>query len=108
MTIQYEYAYLRSYVAHSEASLPNPGVDKTAWFFGLETEGGETLLDAVKQLTALNQIGRDGWMVYSTVAMSNYVRPTPSFYTPLADRLGWEVRTVGGGTVFSLRRQIES
>jgi hypothetical protein len=108
MTTQHEYAYLRSYVAHSEASLPNEGVDKTAWFFGLETESGEILLDATQPLAALNQIGRDGWMVYSTVAMSNYVRASPSFYAPLADRLGWEVRMVGGGSVFSLRRQIES
>jgi hypothetical protein len=108
MTLQHEYAYLRSYVAHSEASLPSPSIDKTAWFFGLETESGEILLDATEQLAALNNVGRDGWLVYSTEPMSNFVRTSPSFYAPLADRLGWEVRTVRGGAVFSLRRQVES
>ncbi len=60
---QYEYARLLEYSLDSD----NNSARHQSFAYVLQTETGSTVLQQTSLLAALNEIGRQGWMVYEVI-----------------------------------------
>jgi len=65
---QHEYARLVEYSLHDEPLSANTYTESHLHFaYVLQTENRRIVLEGTTLLAALNEIGRDGWIVYEVV-----------------------------------------
>lgn len=108
---QHEYARLLEYSLHNEPLSASTFTETHLYFaYVLQTENGRTVLEGTSLLAALNEIGRQGWVVYEVI------HPTQphSARSPMSEahidelqrRHGWRPRLALLGGQRSLRRRL--
>jgi hypothetical protein len=101
---RYQYARLLEYSLHNETySERHP-----TFAYVLQTDRGSTVLQQTSLLAALNEIGREGWLVYEVIHPNQPHSARGSMSESYLDQFqaihGWRPRTGAIGGQRSLRR----
>lgn len=104
---KWEYAMLSEYFLYRERF----GQDPQCVYF-LHLESGESLLQSSWRLGALNEVGRNGWVVFETVQLGGpgAERLPERFIETLLPKYDWITAKPGSSAYISmryLRRPIE-
>ena len=108
---QHEYARLVEYSLHNEPLSANTYTESHLYFaYVLQTENRRTVLEGTTLLAALNEIGRDGWVVYEVI----HPDQPHSVRSPMSEsdlheferRHGWRPRMGLLGGLRSVRRML--